>query len=164
MIDQSTYMFINELNFIMNSLFLSKVVRYTLTDLLDGIIVKDEKSAPPTLVATPSSKSVASLPEDKRKNQRSFTKSRSGSIRNANRSPVITGSLSRYQEISDPELAKAKDKLFDTLTNFYANETPEERARRLRQEVIGEIIATEVIYVKNLTSIKRVCFIFHSIR
>lgn len=65
------------------------------------------------------------------------------------------GSLTKLHEIEDVELSRARDRLHETLTSFYNNETPEERAKRMRQEVVGEIISTETSYIRTLQAIKQ---------
>eukprot|EP01102_Stenamoeba_stenopodia_P008638 TRINITY_DN250_c0_g1_i1.p1 TRINITY_DN250_c0_g1~~TRINITY_DN250_c0_g1_i1.p1 ORF type:complete len:1320 (-),score=388.27 TRINITY_DN250_c0_g1_i1:100-4059(-) len=67
----------------------------------------------------------------------------------------IVGSLTKLHEIEDPELSRARERLHETLTSFYNNETPEERAKRMRQEVVGEIISTETSFIRHLQAVKQ---------
>jgi len=43
----------------------------------------------------------------------------------------------------------------ESLTSFYNNETPEERSKRIRKEVLGELISTEAAYIRNLECIQK---------
>eukprot|EP01102_Stenamoeba_stenopodia_P023238 TRINITY_DN993_c0_g1_i3.p1 TRINITY_DN993_c0_g1~~TRINITY_DN993_c0_g1_i3.p1 ORF type:complete len:1104 (-),score=146.80 TRINITY_DN993_c0_g1_i3:229-3540(-) len=68
--------------------------------------------------------------------------------------PIIENqSVLRTRSSSQYDNTAAKDHFYESISSFYTNETEEEKKKRMRGEVLAEIISSEALYLKNISAI-----------